>query len=255
LPIIAVPTTYAGSEATAVWGLTDDGRKTTGTDPVVLPRTVVYDPELTLSLPIGLTVASGLNAMAHSVDSLWAPNANPVASAMAVAGIGALRSALPAARRDGGDLTARAEALSAAYLAAVAFTSAGSGLHHKICHVLGGAYNLPHAETHAVVLPHVAAFNVPAAPAAGAQIAAALGTRDAVAGLADLYSSLGAPASLRELGLAESDLPEAVDLVVKAAPPSNPRPVDASAVESILWPAWAGDRPERVELVGKEGQS
>jgi alcohol dehydrogenase class IV len=241
LPIVAVPTTYAGSEATAVWGLTERGRKTTGTDPSVLPRSVVYDPELTVTLPVDLTVASGLNAMAHCVDSLWGPDANPVSEALAVAGARNLRQGLPAVRLDGTDLAARADVLGAAYLAATAFASAGSGLHHKICHVLGGTYALPHAATHAVVLPHVAAFNVPLSPTAGSALALAMGRDDGVTGLRDLYLALDAPTALRDLGLAESDLPEAVGLVVEAAPASNPRPVDTAGIEQLLRAAWSGE--------------
>jgi maleylacetate reductase len=240
LPILAVPTTYAGSEATPVWGLTEGRRKTTGIDPAVLPRTVVYDPELTVSLPVDLSVTSGLNALAHCVDSFWAPNANPVSSALAGAGIRALRDGLPAVRKSGVDLQARTDLLRGAYLAAVAFGAAGSGLHHKICHVLGGAYNLPHAATHAVVLRHVAAFNVPAAPEAARLLADAFDADDAVAALAAFYDHLGAPAALRDLGLAEDDLGAAADLVAAAAPASNPRPVDRAAALSILRNAWSG---------------
>jgi maleylacetate reductase len=247
LPIIAVPTTYAGSEATAVWGLTEAGRKSTGTDPLVLPRVVVYDPELTLSLPTDLAVTSGLNAMAHCVDSLWAPHANPVSSALAVAGIRALREALPAIQRDGTEPGARAEALSAAYLAAVAFSTAGSGLHHKICHILGGAYDLPHAPTHAVVLPYVMAFNLPSAPKAAAMLADALDAADPVAGLVELYTSLAAPTSLRQLGMSADDLPEAARLVAAAAPASNPRLVGQDGAELILRQAWAGNPPASVQ--------
>lgn len=242
LPIVAVPTTYAGSEATAVWGLTDAGRKTTGTDPAVLPRAVVYDPDLTLSLPVGLTVASGLNALAHCVDSLWAPHANPVSSALAVAGVRALREGLPAVRRDAADRGAREHLLYGAYLAALSFSGAGSGLHHKICHVLGGAYDLPHAPTHAVVLPHVLAFNAPAAPQAAGRLAGALGGTDAVPALRDLHEALDAPRSLRDLGLKESDLDEAAGLVTDAAPPTNPRPVTRADAARLLHHAWAGDR-------------
>jgi maleylacetate reductase len=247
LPIVAIPTTYAGSEATPVWGLTDGQRKTTGVDVRVLPRTVLYDPELTTSLPVDLTVASGLNALAHCVDALWAPKANPISSALAVAGIRALSEALPPVRRDGHDLTARADALYGAYLAAVSFAGAGSGLHHKICHVLGGAYGLPHAPMHAVVLPHVLAFNAPAAPRAATAIAEALGAEDAGLGLRTLYSSIAAPRSLGDLGLAESDLAEAAVLIVEAAPPSNPRPFGLADAEQLLRHAWAGDRPMEAE--------
>ncbi len=244
LPIVAVPTTYAGSEATPVWGLTDEQRKTTGVDVRVLPRTVLYDPELTTSLPMDLTVASALNAMAHCIDALWAPKANPISSALAVAGIRALGSALPPVSRDGSDLAARADLLYGAYLAAVSFGSAGSGLHHKICHVLGGAYGLPHAPMHAVVLPHVLAFNSPAAAWAATEVAEALGAEDALEGLLALYASIAAPRSLRDLGLAQADLAEAAALVVEAAPPSNPRPFDLADAEQLLHHAWAGDRPQ-----------
>jgi maleylacetate reductase len=176
IPVLAVPTTYSGSEVTAVWGMTENGRKTTGTDPAVLPRVVVYDPELTAGLPRELAVASGLNAMAHGVEALWAPRRNPVSSVIAEEGVGALATGL----RDADP----AELLRGAWLAAAAFAVAGSGLHHKLCHVLGGTFGLPHARTHAVVLPHVLAFNAPGAPEAAARVARALGVEDPVRGTA-----------------------------------------------------------------------
>jgi maleylacetate reductase len=250
LPILAVPTTYAGSEATPVWGVTEARRKTTGTDPVVLPRTVVYDAELTVSLPVGLAVASGLNAMAHCVDSLWAPRANPILGAMATEGIRALAPALRGIVEDGEDLDARGDCLYGAYLSASTFAGAGSGLHHKICHVLGGAYDLPHAETHAVVLPHVLAYNADDAPEAAARVASALGADDPVGGLLALHDDLGAPRALRDLGLARDRLEEATHLVVASAPADNPRPVDAASVRRLLERAWAGEPPLRA---GGEG--
>ena len=169
LPVVAVPTTYAGSEATAVWGLTEGNRKTTGTDPRVLPKVIVYDATLTLTLPVPISVASGLNALAHCVDAMWAPKADPINAALAAEGIRALAEGLPKVVTDPSGIDGREHALYAAYLSAVAFASAGSALHHKICHVLGGAYNLPHAQTHAIVLPYVLAFNGPAAPDSRAQ--------------------------------------------------------------------------------------
>src|SRR5215475_6903057 len=175
LPIIAVPTTYAGSEATPVWGLTEGAKKTTGIDQRVLPKVIVYDAALTMSLPVEMSVASGLNALAHCVDSMWAPNADPVNAALAAEGIRSLAAGLPKVVADPMDLDGREHALYAAYLSAAAFASAGSGLHHKICHVLGGKYNLPHAQTHATVLPYVLAFNGPAAPDAERRIAASFG--------------------------------------------------------------------------------
>jgi maleylacetate reductase len=234
LPIVAVPTTYAGSEVTPVWGITEDGRKTTGRADQVLPRVVVYDPQLTLTLPAGLSAASGLNALAHSVEALWAPGANPITALMAQESIGALGDGLPGVVADPGDLPARAQALYGAWLAGTTLAVAGSGLHHKICHVLGGAYDLPHAQTHAVVLPHVLAFNAPAAPEAVARLARALDAPDALAALDSLYSAIEAPRSLRALGLPEDRLPEAAALIVEAAPPSNPRPVTLADALAIL---------------------
>lgn len=243
LPIIAVPTTYAGSEATAVWGLTEGTVKTTGTDPKVLPRVVVYDAALTLSLPVDLSVASGLNALAHCVDSMWGPNADPINGAFALEGIRALAAGLPAVAADPGGVPGREEALYAAYMSAVAFASAGSGLHHKICHVLGGKYNLPHAQTHATVLPYVLAYNGPEAGEAEARMAGAFGTKNALAGLQALRAKLNAPRALRDYGLAESDIPAAAAAILPSVPPSNPRPVSATDLERLLRAAWAGADP------------
>ena len=240
VPVLAIPTTYAGSEATPVWGLTDAGQKATGTDPRVLPRTVVYDPELTVTLPTGLSVASGLNAMAHCVDSQWAPGSNPINRALALEGLQALTMGLRLVHTNPSDLAGRSQCLLGAYLAALSFASAGSGLHHKICHVLGGRWNLPHADTHSVVLPHVLAFNAPFASQAVSRMGAALETTDALAGLLDLYDELEAPASLRELGLAQSALPEAAARVAEVAPKDNPRSVSAQSMEDLLRSAWTG---------------
>ncbi|UZX03313.1 maleylacetate reductase [Arthrobacter sp. CDRTa11] len=252
LPIIAVPTTYAGSEATNVWGLTEASRKTTGVDDHVLPVSVIYDAELTLSLPAGLSVASGLNALAHCIDSMWAPRADPINQALAAEGIRALAGGLPLIKHNPQDLAGREQALYGAYLSAVAFASAGSGMHHKICHVLGGAYNMPHAETHAVVLPHVLAYNAPFAPDAERRIAAALGTADAVAGLEALRSVLAAPTALKDHGLAEAAIPQAVELILPAIPGSNPRPVSAMELEHLLRAAYVGTTPAAPSMPRKE---
>jgi maleylacetate reductase len=244
LPIVAVPTTYAGSEATNVWGMTEASRKTTGADDRVLPVSVVYDPVLTYSLPVDLSVASGLNAAAHCVDSLWAPRADPINAAMAVEGLRAMAAGLPQVKADPSHPAGREAALYGSYLSAVAFASAGSGMHHKICHVLGGAYNLPHAQTHAIVLPYVLAFNQAAAPEASTRIAAALGAETASAGLNHLYDVLDGPRALRDVGLAEKDIAEAAALALAAIPASNPRPVTAENLEVLLRFAWAGEPPE-----------
>src|SRR5574340_995614 len=240
IPIIAVPTTYSGSEGTNVWGLTENGTKRTGVDPKVLPIAVVYDADLTLSLPVELSVASGLNALAHCVDALWAPRADPINQALALEGARALSEALSGIVADPGDRGAREQALYGCYLAAVAFASAGSGLHHKICHVLGGAYDLPHAHTHAIVLPYVLAFNAPAAPEAAARIAAAFSSATAVAGLNALRADLDAPRALKDYGLAEEKIPEAAGLILPAVPASNPRHVTAADLEELLRAAYAG---------------
>ena len=243
LPIVAVPTTYAGSEATPVWGLTEGNRKTTGTDPRVLPKVIVYDAALTITLPVPMSVASGLNALAHCVDAMWAPNADPINAAFAAEGIRALTGGLPKVVADPFDLDGREHALYAAYLSAVAFASAGSGLHHKICHVLGGKYNLPHAQTHATVLPYVLAFNGPAAPDAERRIAAAFGSNRAIDGLEDLRRELDAPRALRDYGFAEDSIAEAAEAILPAVPPSNPRPVTVADLERLLRAAWSGADP------------
>lgn len=229
LPIVAVPTTFAGSEATNVWGLTESGHKTTGADERVLPRTVIYDAALTLSLPDELAVASGLNALAHCVDSMWAPRADPINQALALEGIRALRAGLPRH-----DLAGREQTLYGAYLAAVAFASAGSGLHHKICHVLGGKFNLPHAQTHAVVLPHVTALNIVAVPPHVAQV---------LDELPALREQVGAPRALRDYGFDETDIPAAVEAILPVVPAGNPVPVTADVLTDLLHHAWAGEEP------------
>ena len=241
LPVIAVPTTYAGSEVTPVWGLTEGERKTTGVDAVVLPRLVIYDPELTASLPGPLSAASGLNAMAHCVDAFWAPGRNPVSALAAAEAIRVLAAALPAVSRDGTNLDARSDLLYGAYLAGTAFAVTGSGLHHKICHVLGGRYGLPHAQTHAIMLPYVLAFNAPGAPEAARQIGQALGSEDPAAALQALAAQLGLPLGLRDIGLREADLAEAAQLIEPAVPADNPVPAGAGALQSLLRHAWAGD--------------
>jgi maleylacetate reductase len=249
LPIVAVPTTYAGSEMTPVWGMTEAQRKTTGNSRDVLPKVVVYDPELTFSLPGFVTGPSAMNAMAHCVEAFYASGANPITSLMAEEGIRALSRGVPVAVKHPEDLDGRTETLYGAYLAGAAFAVAGSGIHHKICHVLGGAYNLPHAEMHTVVLPHAVAFNEPAMPEVMDRVVRALGEkgeRSAAAGLYDLAERIGAPTALKDIGMKEEDLDEAVSLVLEKAPTDNPRQVDEAGVRDILEDAYAGRRPEPV---------
>jgi alcohol dehydrogenase class IV len=249
LPIVAVPTTYAGSEATPVWGLTEGAKKTTGIDRKVLPKVVIYDAALTMSLPVDMSVASGLNALAHCVDSMWAPNANPINAAFAAEGIRSLAEGLPKVVTDPTDLDGREHALYAAYLSAASFASAGSGLHHKICHVLGGKYNLPHAQTHATVLPYVLALNGPAAPDAERRIAAALrsagfGAGSAIAGLVALKQELNAPHALADYGFTEDSIEQAAAAILPSVPPTNPRQVTPDDLRTLLRAAWSGANPE-----------
>lgn len=240
LPVLAVPTTYAGSEVTPVWGLTENGRKTTGVDVRVLPQVVVYDPELTAALPAPVAAASALNAMAHCVDALWAPRRNPISDLLAGAGIAALATGLRALTTGGSTAPARDELLYGAYLAGSAFAVAGSGLHHKICHVLGGALDLPHAQTHAIVLPHVLAFNAAHAPAAARRIADALSTDDPVAALRSLAAAAAVPQGLRDLGMPHDRIDEIAELVAEIAPADNPRPPTSAAVRALIDAAWTG---------------
>lgn len=253
IPIVAVPTTYAGSEATDVWGLTEDARKTTGVDRRVLPTTVIYDAQLTLSLPRQLSVASGLNGLAHCVDSLWGPRADPINAALATEGIRALAQGLPTVAADPADTDGRDQALYGAYLAAVSFASAGSGMHHKICHVLGGTFDLPHAQTHATVLPYVLAYNASHAPEAASRMAAAFDADSALGGLQTLRRKLDAPSRLADYGFTAQDIPQAVEIALPAIPGSNPRPVTEQDLTALLQAALTGEDPAVLTDTAPEG--
>jgi maleylacetate reductase len=242
LPQIAIPTTYAGSEATPILGQTEQGRKTTLRSPRVLPRTIVYDVDLTLGMPARLSIVSGMNAMAHAVEALYARDGNPVTALLAEQGIAALARALPRIAADLRDADARSDALFGAWACGNCLGTVGMALHHKLCHTLGGSFDLPHAETHTVVLPHVAAFNAIAAPRALQRVARALGADAAGAGLFDMIASLGAPTSLKAIGMAESDLDKAAEIAT-SAPYWNPRPVDRGAIRALLDDAYHGRRP------------
>jgi alcohol dehydrogenase class IV len=243
LPIVAVPTTYAGSEMTPVYGLTSGQRKRIGKSLKVLPKVVIYDPELTFSLPDFITGPSAMNAMAHCVEAFYAPGANPITSLMAEEGIRALASGVPAAVSRPEDLEGRTRTLYGAYLAGAAFAAAGGGIHHKICHVLGGAYDLPHAETHTVILPQAVAFNEGAIPEVMQRVARALGAEEAAAGLYDLARRIGAPTALKDIGMREENLDEAITLILEEAPTENPRPVDKAGIRELLEDAYSGRRP------------
>jgi maleylacetate reductase len=242
MPVLAVPTTYAGSEMTSIYGITEGPVKRTGRDRKVLPRTVIYDPELTLSLPPNVAGPSGINALAHSIEGLYANDVNPIAVLMAEESIRALSRALPVVVRTPADIEARSEALYGAWLAGIVLGGTAMGLHHKLCHTLGGTFNLPHAEVHTVILPHAIAYNRDFAPDAMRRTAHALGAPDAAQGAFDLAISLGAKTSLAQLGMSAEGLDRAADLAVQNQYP-NPRPLERHAIRELLENAYHGRRP------------
>jgi maleylacetate reductase len=241
-PQVAIPTTYAGSEMTPILGETQAGRKTTQRDAKILPEVVIYDVDLTHTLPIGLTATSGMNAIAHAVEALYAKDRNPIISFMSEAAIRAIGDALPRLVKNPDDRDARGNALYGAWLAGAALGSVGMALHHKLCHTLGGSFGLPHSETHTIMLPHVTAFNAAAVPQLLAPAAAALGAEKPGQGLYDLARKIGAPIALNVLGLAETSLDEAAALAVEN-PYWNPRPFTKENIRALLDDAYHGRRP------------
>ncbi len=242
LPIIAVPTTYSGSEMTPIYGVTEGGLKRTARDAKAQPRVVIYDPNLTVGLPAQVSGPSGMNAIAHCVEALYAENANPITSLMAAEGLRALARTLPIVVREPENIEARGDALYGAWLAGAALGAVSMGLHHKLCHTLGGSFNLPHAEVHTVILPHATAYNRAAVPEAMRIIAAALGAKDAAQGLYDLAKAIGAPLALGDIGMPADGLDRAAQLATEN-PYYNPRPVEQEAVRRLLDDAYHGRRP------------
>jgi alcohol dehydrogenase class IV len=243
LPVVAVPTTYAGSEMSPIYGLTEGGLKRTARDERVRPRCVIYDPELTLGLPLHTTVTSAFNAIAHAAEGLYAPDGNPLVALMAEEGIRASAAALAALQRDPRDLDARSDALTGAWLCGSVLGAVTMGLHHKLCHTLGGSFALPHAEVHTVVLAHALAYNAAAAPGAMARIARALGAGDAAQGVFALAQRLGAPRSLAALGMPADGLERAAELAAQNQYP-NPRPLERDALRALLQRAFDGAPPQ-----------
>ena len=242
LPILAIPTTYAGSEMTPIYGITEAGLKKTGRDARVLPRTVIYDPELSKTLPVGMSVTSGINAIAHAAEGLYSTESNPVMDLMAREGIAALGRALPAIKNSPLDMAARSDALYGAWLCGMVLGNVGMALHHKLCHTLGGSFNLPHAETHTIVLPHALAYNAAAAPDAMRTIAAALKGQSAAQAVFDLAKLNGAPVALKDIGMQEADLDKACEIAMQNQYP-NPRPLERVAIRQLLQDAFEGTRP------------
>ena len=245
LPNIVLPTSYAGSEMTNVWAVTQDNRKVTRRDNVVVPTLTIYDPELTLTLPPAFAAASGMNAMAQAVANAAAEDANPISSVLALEGIRTLARSLPAIISEPADMDARTEALYGASLAAAALGTGTTGLHHRLCHTFGGTFNTPHAETHTVLLPHSVAYNAGARPGTTRRVAEALGVSDAATGLFELAGKLGAPTALKDIGVKEADLDEAAAVAVEN-PVKNPEPVTRERIRALLENAWHGHPPAPV---------
>jgi maleylacetate reductase len=231
LPVLAIPTTYSGSEVTTIWGTSDGDRKTTGRDAKVLPRTVIYDPELTLDLPAKVTASSAMNAMAHCVMGLWSPERTPVTVAYASEAMRRFGEFLPRAVVNRNDVEARGECLVASWLAGTVLM-AGTGLNHKLAHVLGG-YGLPHAETHAVLLPHATRFNLAAGGEVPARLSEALRAPDAADALEHMLAGFGIPRRLRELGFDEAKIPDAA-AQVGALKIQMPRQVSTDDARALL---------------------
>lgn len=242
LPIVAIPTTCSGSEMTSIFGLTEGGHKRTGRDDVVRPRAVLYDPLAGLGVPGRVMALSAVNAVAHCVDAIWGPNRNPICSLLAVDGVRSLRMGLEQLAADPAAHPARGDLLYGGALAGMALDRAGSALHHRICHVLGGAFDLPHAETHAVILPHSAAYNADASPAEQQRIAAVFGADSLPSALLELGRRWGAPRSLADMGVKGNELP-AIAAGIAAAPPANPVPVTEAGVLGVLTDAFEGNEP------------
>ncbi|OWV65484.1 maleylacetate reductase [Rhizobium sp. R339] len=241
LPQIVIPTTYAGSEVTPILGQTEGGRKTTVRHASILPEVVIYDPELTLGLPVAMSVTSAMNAMAHAVEALYARDRNPISTLMAAEGLRAFKTSLPdiiAAPRAPG---ARADALYGAWLCGTVLGTVGMALHHKICHTLGGTFDTPHADTHAIMLPHTAAYNAAAVQELLAPVADIFGG-SVGGGLWDFARRIGSPLALKDLGLSESDLDRAAEIATEN-PYLNPRPIDRQSIRALLQDAWEGKRP------------
>lgn len=241
VPFVAIPTTLSGSEMTALYGMKIGDEKRTWNDPAAKACGVIYDPDLIASLPRHEIATTGMNCLAHCIEALYPAQPNPIARLLALDAIRVLGQTLPA-MIETNDAQSRAGVLYGGFIGGLLVSMVGIGLHHKICHVIGGHFDLPHGETNSVVLPYVVAFNAPAMPAIADDIAHALGSNDAVHAIFELAARIGVPGGLSALGLSRSDLlPIAREIVAKNI--QNPRPVTLENISALLAKAWAGERP------------
>jgi maleylacetate reductase len=243
LPQLVLPTTYAGSEMTNILGETSDGKKKTVRSPKIQPEVVIYDVDLTMSLPPGLSATSGMNAIAHAVEGLYAEDRNPITSLMALEAIRSLAEGLPAIIAQPQDRAARAKSLYGAWLCATVLGSVGMALHHKLCHVLGGSFDLPHAETHAVMLPHVISFNARSVPGGLSPVSEIFHSAGPGQGLYDLAKRIGAPTSLKDIGMPADGLDRAAEIATENLY-YNPRRPTRPEIRALLDDAFNGRRPE-----------
>jgi maleylacetate reductase len=242
LPVIAIPTTYSGSEVTGFCGITIDGVKRMHTSLNMLASTVIYDPQLTLGLPVDISAASAMNALAHCVDAIYVPTVDPVTVLAAIEGARVIAQAAPRVVARPGDMQARADLLYGAYLGGVALTG-GFALQHGLAHVLGGSFNIPHGLSHTLVLPYVAHYNSAYAPLPLRRLATAIGASSVGTGIYDLARSLDVKMGLTGTGLDRSVLEAAARITVETDEGYNPGPVSVEAVRGILDAAWDGERP------------
>ncbi len=245
LPNIVIPTSYAGSEMTNIWGITENERKVTGRDDRVVPTLVVYDPALTLTLPARFAGPSGLNAMAQAVVNVAAENTNPIVALMATEAVRALSHSLPKVIAEPDNMNARAEALYGACLAGGSLGTGTTSLHHRLCHTFGGTFNTPHAETHTILLPHCVAYNAAATAEGTGRLAAAMGVDNAAIGIFNLAKTVGAPTALKDIGIQEADLDKAAEIATES-PVNNPEPVTTERVRALLQNAYEGSEPHPV---------
>jgi maleylacetate reductase len=237
---IAVVTTYSGSEMASSWSIGAGKDRFAGESDTALPLSAIYDPELTLSLPPRTSAASGMNAMAHAVETLYGPDINPVVEPLAANAVALLGSSLPKVVDNPTDITARTDALYGAWLAA-AFR-AQAGVEHALAQRVRQTFGLDHSHCHAIFTPYAIAFNAKAAPRAMELIARALGAKAAGRGLYDLNVRIGLPTGLKGLGMKEADIPKAVDIVA-AGKFVNPRPVSRDDIADLITQAFHGEPP------------
>ena len=245
IPLLCVVTTYSGSEMTSACGMVENGKKVQHNSPRMLPRTVIYDAELTVGLPPAIAGPSGFNAIAHSVGAQYRQSSTPMLRLTSLDGIRAMASALPRIKTDPDDLDARGEALYGAWCCGMAAGSGARSIHHKLAHVVGGSFDLPHAETHTILLPHSTAYNADVEPETMNAIAEALNAADGPGGLYALEQAVGTPTALKDIGMLEDGLDQAAaEAMIDSYP--NPRPLDRAAIRTLLDNAWHGRPPSKV---------